>query len=108
MTIKRPETGWDFQRVTTSPGEILSEEFLKPLGLSQNALAIKLRVSATRIGDIIHGRRAITPETALRLARYFGNSPQFWMNCQQMYDLTKAKMELGATIEREVEARDVA
>jgi addiction module HigA family antidote len=87
---------------------MLNEEFLKPLGMSQNALAMKIRVPATRIGDIIHGRRAITPDTALRLARFFGNSPEFWMNLQQMYDLSKAKLELHKTIEREVEIYEQA
>ena len=83
---------------------MLREEFLKPLGITQNALAMKIRVPATRIGDIVHGRRAITPDTALRLARFFGNSPEFWLNLQQMHDLSKAKLELNKTIEREVEA----
>jgi addiction module HigA family antidote len=104
MTINRPASGWSLQRVSTHPGEMLREEFLVPLGISQNALAMKIRVPATRIGDIVHGRRAITPDTALRLARFFGNSPEFWMNLQQMYDLSKAKIELSKTIEREVEA----
>lgn len=103
--FKRPPQGWNIQRVTTSPGEVLLEEFLKPLNLSQNALAIKLRVPATRIGDIIHNRRGITPDTALRLARFFGNSPEFWLNLQQAYDLSKARIQSGSTIEREVEAR---
>lgn len=102
--IKRPASGWNIQRVTTNPGEILREEFLIPLGISQNALAMKVRVPATRIGDIIHGRRAITTDTALRLARFFGNSPEFWMNLQQQYDLSKARLELHKTIEREVES----
>jgi antitoxin HigA-1 len=101
--ISRPASGWNFHAVTTHPGEMLNEEFLKPLGLSQNALAMKIRVPATRIGDIVHGRRAITPDTALRFARFFGNSPEFWMNLQQMYDLSKARLELMHTIEREVE-----
>jgi addiction module HigA family antidote len=82
---------------------MLREEFLLPLGISQNALALKIRVPATRIGDIIHGRRAITPDTALRLARFFSNSPEFWLNLQQMHDLSKAKLELSKTIERDVE-----
>lgn len=82
---------------------MLREEFLTPMGITQNALALKIRVPATRIGDIIHGRRAITPDTALRLARFFGNSPEFWLNLQQMYDLSKAKLELAETIEKEVE-----
>ncbi len=103
MTIKRPVSGWNIQRVTTHPGEMLREEFLVPLGITQNALAMKIRVPATRVGDIIHGRRGITPDTALRLARFFGNSPEFWLNLQQMYDLSKAKIDLKDTIEREVE-----
>jgi addiction module HigA family antidote len=82
---------------------MLREEFLVPLGMSQNALALKIRVPATRIGDIVNGRRSITPDTALRLARFFGNSPEFWLNLQQMHDLSKARIELGKTIEREVD-----
>lgn len=69
------------------PGEILREEFLEPLGLSMNKLAIELRVPVTRIAEIVHQRRGITPDTALRLARYFGTTPQFWMNLQTHYDL---------------------
>ena len=72
MNIARPTTGWNFQRVSTHPGEMLREEFLVPLGISQNALALKIRVPATRIGEIVKGKRAITPDTALRLARFFG------------------------------------
>lgn len=104
MTINRPASGWDLQRVSTHPGEMLREEFLIPLGITQNALALKIRVPATRIGEIIHGKRAITPDTALRLARFFGNSPEFWLNLQQMHDLSKARLELKKTIERDVEA----
>src|ERR1051325_7219809 len=72
-------------RVTTDPGEVLSEEFLQPLGMSVNALAIALRVPATRIGAIVKGERSVTADTALRLARFFGVSPEFWMNLQAMY-----------------------
>jgi addiction module HigA family antidote len=96
------------RRVTTHPGEMLLKEFLEPLGMSQNALAMKIRVPATRIGDIVHGRRAITPETALRLARFFGNSAEFWLNLQQMFDLSKARLELGHVIEREVDEHNAA
>lgn len=92
MTIDRPATGWNLQRVATHPGEMLRQEFLIPLGISQNALALKLRVPATRIGEIVNGKRAITPDTALRLARFFGNSPEFWLNLQQMHDLSKARI----------------
>lgn len=106
--LVRPAGGWNIQRVTTHPGEMLREEFLLPLGLSQNALAMKIRVPATRIGDIIHGRRAITPDTALRLAKFFGNSPEFWLNLQQMHDLSKTRLEMGSTIDKEVEAYSAA
>jgi addiction module HigA family antidote len=75
VPLVRPAQGWDYQYVTTSPGEMLAEEFLKPLGLSQNRLAMSIRVPSTRIGEIVRGKRAITPDTALRLARFFDNSP---------------------------------
>lgn len=104
MAYNRPTSGWNLRRVTTHPGEMLREEFLTPLGISQNALALKIRVPATRIGEIVHGKRAITPDTALRLARFFGNSPEFWLNLQQMHDLSKARLELSKTIEHDVEA----
>ena len=104
MAINRPASGWNLQRISTHPGEMLREEFLVPLGITQNALALKIRVPATRIGEIVKGKRAITPDTALRLARFFGNSPEFWLNLQQMHDLSKARMELKKTIERDVEA----
>ena len=73
------------------PGEILREEFMKPLKLSMNKLALDLRVPVTRIADILHERRGITPDTALRLARYFKNAPVFWMNLQVRYDLEVAE-----------------
>jgi addiction module HigA family antidote len=92
-------------RVTTHPGEVLSEEFLIPLGMSVNALAIGLRVPATRIGAIIKGERSVTADTALRLARYFRTSPEFWMNLQATHDLTKARLERGSAIERDVQPR---
>jgi addiction module HigA family antidote len=102
MSIKRPASGWDYQRVTTHPGEMLDEEFLKPLGLSQNRLALALRVPATRINQIVRGKLGVTPDTALRLGRYFGTGAEFWMNLQSLHDLTKTKMELGKKIEIEV------
>lgn len=100
--LKRPKTGWNLQRVTTSPGEMLREEFMVPLGISQNQLASDLRVPPGRINQIIKGKRAITSDTALRLALYFGNSPEFWLNLQQLYDLSKTRLESGDRIEREV------
>ena len=84
------------------PGETLLEDFIKPLGLTANRLAINLRVPAARIGEIIHGRRAITADTALRLARYFGTSPQFWVNLQANYDLERAQDALGSRIADEI------
>lgn len=92
-------------RITTHPGEVLAEEFLAPLGLSVNALAMALRVPATRIGAVVKGERAVTADTALRLARFFGTSAEFWINLQAMHDLTKAKKERGAAIERDVDPR---
>ena len=92
-------------RVTSHPGEVLSEEFLKPLAMSVSALAIALRVPATRIGAIVKGERAVTADTALRLARFFGTSPEFWINLQAMHDLTKARMESGEAIARDVRPR---
>jgi addiction module HigA family antidote len=92
-------------RVTTHPGEVLSEEFLRPLGLSVHAVALALRVPATRIGAIVKGERSVSADTALRLARYFGTSPEFWIGLQAMHDLTKANSEVGATIERDVRPR---
>jgi antitoxin HigA-1 len=92
-------------RVTTHPGEMLSEEFLKPLGMSVNALALALRVPATRIGAVVKGERSVTADTALRLSRFFGTSAEFWMNLQAMHDLTKVRLESGRVIERDVNPR---
>lgn len=82
-----------------SPGEILLEEFMCPLGLSQNALGRALRVPPRRINEIVHGKRSITPDTALRLARYFGTSAQFWLNIQQNYDLAQSQRSLGGVLD---------
>jgi len=84
------------------PGEILRAEFMEPLHLSRNRLALDLRVPVTRIAEIVHERRGITPDTALRLARYFNTSAGFWMNMQTAYDLEVAEDKLARTIEREV------
>ncbi len=88
------------------PGEILREEFLLPLQMSANALSLELHVPAPRINDIVRERRGVTPDTALRLGRYFGTSPQFWLNLQTAYDLKRAEAELGAQIAREVPQRE--
>lgn len=84
------------------PGEVLLEEFIKPMNLSQNRLAIDIGVDARRINEIVLGKRAITADTALRLSRFFGNSPQFWMGLQTQYDLDVAEDQLGSRLEREV------
>jgi addiction module HigA family antidote len=91
--------------VATHPGEVLREEFLDPLGMSVNALAMALRVPATRIGAIVKEERSVTADTALRLGRFFGTSAEFWMNLQAMHDLTKARKESGSLIERDVNPR---
>jgi addiction module HigA family antidote len=84
------------------PGEVLLEEFLKPMGLSQNRLALGIGVSPRRINEIVLEKRRITADTALRLARYFGTSPQFWLGLQTDYDLDMASESLGNRLEREV------
>ena len=88
--------------VSIHPGEVLLEEFLSPMGISQNHLAIKIGVPARRINEIVLGKRRVTADTALRLARYFGNSARFWLGLQTDYDLDAAGDELGKRIEREV------
>jgi addiction module HigA family antidote len=94
-------------RITTHPGEVLREEFMKPHGLSANALAVALGVPPPRIGDILRRERprGVTPDTALRLARYFDTSAEFWLNLQQAYGLSKARAEHGEQIEREITPR---
>jgi len=103
MAIKRPASGWRIEGISTHPGTILSEDFLKPTGISANHLALRTRMPATRVGEILHGRRSVSPDTALRLARFFGTSAEFWLNLQAAYDLSKARREGGSAIERDVE-----
>lgn len=86
------------------PGEVLREEFMKPMGLSQNRLAVDIGVAPRRINEIVLEKRGITADTALRLARYFGTSPQFWLGLQNDYDLDIAEQELGDRIEQEVKS----
>jgi len=90
------------------PGEILNEEFLKPLNISQNQFGKGLGVFARRINEIIHGKRAITADTALRLSRYFGNSASFWLGLQMDYELDMADDALASRINREVQRLKVA
>src|ERR1700733_9625116 len=99
MTIARKP---DERGVPIHPGEFLREDFLLPLGLSANALALALRVPVTRISEILRERRGITADTALRLARYFGTTPDFWMKMQMSYDLALASNEVMARIEVEI------
>ena len=84
------------------PGEVLLEDFMKPLGLSQYRVAQDIGVPALRISQIVHGKRAITADTAMRLARYFGTSPDVWLRLQARYDLEMAEREYGDRIAREV------
>jgi addiction module HigA family antidote len=90
------------------PGEVLREEFLEPLEMSANALSLELHVPAPRINEVVRERRAISTDTAMRLARYFGTTPQFWLNLQTAYDLKLAEATVGATIMKEVHQREPA
>lgn len=87
------------------PGEILREEYLIPLDMSANALATALRIPAPRINDIVREKRAVTPDTALRLARYFGGDAQSWLNLQTAYDLKLAEAKAGEAIKQEIHPR---
>ena len=84
------------------PGEVLMEEFLKPLSISQNKLARELKVPPRRINEIVLGKRSITPDTALRLARYFGTSERFWLGLQVDFDLEETQLTLGESIQKDV------
>jgi addiction module HigA family antidote len=90
------------------PGETIKEEYLVPLGMSTNALAKELGIGAARLSEIVRGRRGITADTALRLARYFGTTPELWLNLQAFYDLRMAQRKSGRTIERQVKPRQAA
>ena len=85
------------------PGEILQEEFLKPMQLSQNKLALALRVPAPRISEIVRGKRSISADTALRLGRFFNMSPQFWMHLQAQFDLAMTQDQSSTQIEQDVQ-----
>ena len=108
MSIMRPEGGWNITRSPVHPGEMLREEFMKPLGISINGLAGELHVPVTRISQIVNQRRGITADTALRLARHFGTSADFWMNIQKDQELLMARHKSLKTIERQVRRRTVA
>jgi len=93
------------ERIRTHPGEVLREEFLVPLGMSANALSKALEVPPNRITSILNCTRGVSADTALRLARYFGTSPEFWVNLQIAHDLALAKVKVGRKIERAVRPR---
>jgi addiction module HigA family antidote len=97
MTMKPPH-----------PGETIKEEYLVPLEMSTNALAKELGIGAARLSEIVRGRRGITADTALRLARYFGTTPELWLNLQAFYDLRMAQRKSGRAIERQVKPRQAA
>ena len=97
MTMKPPH-----------PGETLKEEYLVPLGMSVNALAKELGIGAARLNEIVLGRRGVSADTALRLARYFGTTPELWLNLQAFYDLRMAQRKVGRTIDRMVKPRQAA
>jgi addiction module HigA family antidote len=118
MTIKREDTDRrivDFSDIASGrrlppvhPGEILRDEFLTPMGISVYELANAIRVPRSRVNDIVLGRRAITTDTAIRLGRYFGMSPEFWINLQARYDLDVANRTVKKKIEQEVAPRNAA
>lgn len=90
------------------PGETLKEEYLLPLGMSVNALARELGIGAARLSEIVRGRCGVTADTALRLARYFDTTPEFWLNLQAFYELRMAQRKSGKAIERQVKPRRAA
>ncbi|MDP1681168.1 MAG: HigA family addiction module antitoxin [Burkholderiales bacterium] len=110
MSIRIEElSGMDFSDVATKkrippthPGDILLHDFLEPLNMSANALATALHVPANRITGILNHTRGVSADTALRLARYFGNSPEFWLGLQADFDLRSAQAEIGRKLEREI------
>ena len=108
MSVTRPERGWNITRTPVHPGEMLREEFMKPLGISINGLALELRVPVTRISEIVNERRGVTADTALRLARHFGTSADFWMNIQKDYELVLTRQKSLKTIEKQVRRRTIA
>ncbi|MDE0032544.1 MAG: HigA family addiction module antitoxin [Deltaproteobacteria bacterium] len=118
MAIKREDMDrqWvDFSDVASGrrlppvhPGEILRDEYLEPLGLSVYRLARELKIARPRLNDIVLGRRAVTIDTALRLGRYFGTTPEFWLNLQTRYDLDVAERTLRLKVEREIQPRSTS
>lgn len=105
MTIRREDVASGRRLPPVHPGEILREEFLEPMEISVYRLAQALKVSRPRLNDVVLGRRGVTTDTALRLGRYFGTTPRFWINLQTHYDLEVAERTLRPRVEREVEPR---
>ena len=103
ITSRKPRRPADF--APTHPGQVLLKDYLEPMGMSRYALAKAVGVAQIRIGQIVAGRRAITPDTALRLARYFGTSAEFWLGIQQTYDLDLARDRIGGAIEARIAPR---
>jgi antitoxin HigA-1 len=91
------------KRITTHPGEVLREEYMEPLGLSANRLGQLIGVPHNRISEMIKERRNVTPDTALRLARLFSTTPEFWLNLQRDHDLSKARAEIGVQVQKLVQ-----
>ena len=103
MTVLRPAQGWQIERIATHPGAVLSEDFLLPLHMSVNQLAIETGMPPSRVGEILHGRRSISSDTALRLGRLLGTSPEFWLNLQSAHNLSKTRLEMESTILRDIQ-----
>lgn len=90
------------KRITTHPGEVLREEYMEPLGLSANRLGQLIGVPHNRISEIVKERRSVTPDTALRLARLFSTTPEFWLNLQRDHDLSKARAEISSQVKKQI------
>jgi addiction module HigA family antidote len=103
MTIVRPSTGWKIERIATHPGAVLREDFLEPLRFTADDLAVRMRIPAGRVEEVLGERVGLSPELALRLSRLFGTAPEFWLNLQAAHDLSKARVELKSTLEDEIE-----
>jgi addiction module HigA family antidote len=103
MTVSRPATGWNLQRVATHPGAILREDFLPALSLTAVQLSSRTKLPVHRVREILRERRPVTADAALRFARLFNSSPEFWLNLQTAHDLSKARLELKSRLESEIE-----
>ena len=100
MSINRPEGGWNITRLPVHPGEMLREEFMKPMGIKAYSLARDLQIERPRLERIVREEQGISADTALRLGKFFGTTPEFWMNLQTRYELERARRELGARLNK--------